>query len=75
MRELVGAAGNLTAVGDEDQGIYRWRGADLDNVLQFERWFPQAAVRKLELARTVPTWQTASQTPGRTPCPRAQQTR
>ncbi len=48
VRELIGAAGNLTAVGDEDQGIYRWRGADLDNVLHFERWFPQAAVRKLE---------------------------
>lgn len=48
VHQIVGAAGNLTAVGDEDQGIYRWRGADLDNVLEFERYFPGATVRKLE---------------------------
>ncbi len=46
--ELVGEGGNLTAVGDEDQGIYRWRGADLDNVLDFEKFFPGAEIRKLE---------------------------
>jgi DNA helicase-2/ATP-dependent DNA helicase PcrA len=46
--ELVGPEGNITAVGDEDQGIYRWRGADLDNILRFERNFPSATVRKLE---------------------------
>ena len=48
VHQLIGESGNLTAVGDEDQGIYRWRGADLDNVLEFERYFPGATVRKLE---------------------------
>ncbi|MGH9464129.1 MAG: ATP-dependent helicase, partial [Thermoanaerobaculia bacterium] len=48
VHQLVGETGNLSAVGDEDQGIYRWRGADLDNVLAFERYFPGAVVRKLE---------------------------
>ena len=48
VQELAGGDGNLTAVGDEDQGIYRWRGADLDNVLAFERIFPTATVRSLE---------------------------
>jgi DNA helicase II / ATP-dependent DNA helicase PcrA len=45
---LTGRAGNLTAVGDEDQGIYRWRGAELDHILRFEEHFPGAVVRKLE---------------------------
>src|SRR5262249_35838177 len=40
IQELAGKDGNLTAVGDEDQGIYRWRGADLDNILRFEESFP-----------------------------------
>jgi DNA helicase II / ATP-dependent DNA helicase PcrA len=48
VKELVGPAANLTAVGDEDQGIYRWRGAELDNILDFERHFPGAVVRRLE---------------------------
>ncbi len=46
--QLAGGDGNLTAVGDEDQGIYRWRGADLSNVLEFEKAFPGAVIRKLE---------------------------
>jgi ATP-dependent DNA helicase UvrD/PcrA len=45
---LAGPQPNLTAVGDEDQGIYRWRGAELENILNFERYFPGARVRKLE---------------------------
>ena len=48
IQELIGPNGNLTAVGDEDQGIYRWRGADLSNILEFEKTFPEAAIRKLE---------------------------
>jgi len=48
VQELAGEEGNITAVGDEDQGIYRWRGAELDNILNFERHFPGAVERKLE---------------------------
>ena len=44
----IGAGGSLTAVGDEDQSIYRWRGAELDNILRFEDAFPGATVHKLE---------------------------
>ncbi len=38
----------LTAVGDEDQSIYGWRGAEIDNLLRFERHFAGARVHKLE---------------------------
>ncbi len=38
----------ITAVGDEDQSIYSWRGANLENILRFEEDFPEARIIKLE---------------------------
>ena len=45
---LAGKAGNIVAVGDEDQSIYRFRGADINNILNFEHDFPGAKIIKLE---------------------------
>ena len=47
-RELVSRHNNICATGDPDQSIYRWRGADIRNILAFEHDWPDATVVKLE---------------------------
>ena len=48
MRQLAGSRHNVCAVGDEDQSIYSWRGADIRNILEFEKDFPEAKIVRLE---------------------------
>ncbi|MBL7132894.1 MAG: UvrD-helicase domain-containing protein, partial [Phycisphaerae bacterium] len=45
---IVGEQGNICATGDPDQSIYAWRGADINNIMEFEQDYPSALVIRLE---------------------------
>jgi superfamily I DNA/RNA helicase len=48
LQQLVGAPYHVCVVGDDDQSIYGWRGAEVANILQFEKFFPDPTIIRLE---------------------------
>ncbi|MDR1319966.1 MAG: UvrD-helicase domain-containing protein [Gracilibacteraceae bacterium] len=48
VKQLAAGHGSVCVVGDDDQSVYAWRGADITNILEFNRDYPQARVLKLE---------------------------
>jgi DNA helicase-2/ATP-dependent DNA helicase PcrA len=48
VKMLVGEKGKICVVGDEDQSIYKWRGADINNILNFTKEYPDSELYRLE---------------------------